>query len=65
MPSVLFVLPLLAAIILGSTSLAFAETYDILIPSGAANVNAPFFWAEKSTGVTTGVITVYPGDSVT
>ena len=65
MTSVLFVLPLLAAIILGSTSLAFAETYEILIPTGGSDPNAPFFWSEKSTGVTTGVITVYPGDSVT
>jgi len=65
MTSVLFVLPLLAAIILGSATLAFAETYEILIPTGASDVNAPFFWSEKSTGVTTGVITVYPGDSVT
>jgi len=64
MISVLFVLPLLAVVILGSTSLAFAETYEIKIPTGASNFNAPFFWSEKSTGVTTGVITVYPGDSV-
>ena len=64
MSSVLFVLPLLAVIILGSTSLAFAETYEIKIPTGASDSNAPFFWSEKSTGVTTGIITVYPGDSV-
>ncbi|MFB5623886.1 MAG: PEFG-CTERM sorting domain-containing protein [Nitrosopumilus sp.] len=44
----------------------FAQTeYEIKIPSGASDPNAPFFWSEKSTGVTTGEITVYPGDSVT
>ena len=50
----------------GFTSLAFAEkNYVILMPSGSSDVDAPFFWSEKSTGVTTGVITIYPGDSVT
>jgi predicted secreted protein with PEFG-CTERM motif len=59
-----FILPLFVVIILGSTTLAFAETYEIKIPQGASNSGAFFFWSEKSTGVTTGVITVYPGDSV-
>ena len=54
----LFVIPLSVEI--------FAQTeYEIKIPTGAADPNAPFFWSEKSTGVTTGEITVYPGDSVT
>ncbi|HJJ23238.1 MAG TPA: plastocyanin/azurin family copper-binding protein [Nitrosopumilus sp.] len=62
----LFVLPLLAVIILGSSTLAFAATnYEIKIPSGASDPSAPYSWSEKSTGVTTGEITVYPGDSVT
>ena len=44
----------------------FAEkTYEIKIPSGAADPNAPYFWSEKSTGVTTGEITIFPGDSIT
>ncbi|MFB5606693.1 MAG: PEFG-CTERM sorting domain-containing protein [Candidatus Nitrosomaritimum yanchengensis] len=44
----------------------FAQTeYEIKIPSGASDPNAPFFWSEKSTGVTTGEITIYPGDSIT
>lgn len=44
----------------------FAQTeYEIKIPSGASDPNAPFFWSEKSSGTTTGEITVYPGDSVT
>jgi len=50
---------------LASTGFAFAEsTFEILIPSGASDPGAPYFWSEKSTGVTTGVITIYPGDSV-
>jgi len=61
----LCVLPLLAMFVAGFGSLAFAETYDIKIPSGASDPTAPYFWSEKSTGVTTGEITIYPGDSVT
>ena len=61
----LCVLPLLAMFVAGFGSLAFAETYDIKIPSGASDPTAPYFWSEKSTGVTTGEITVYPGDSIT
>jgi plastocyanin len=61
----LFVLPLFVILIAGFCTLAFAETYEITIPSGAADPNAPFFWSEKSTGMTTGEITIYPGDSVT
>jgi len=61
----LFALPLLVVFVLGSCAFAFAETtYEITIPSGASDPNAPFFWSEKSTGVTTGEITIYPGDSV-
>jgi len=62
---VLLVLSLFAVSVIGFGSLAFAETYDIKIPSGAADPNAPYFWSEKSTGVTTGEITIHPGDSVT
>ncbi len=47
------------------TTFAYAEEYTITIPTGAANENAPYFWSEKSTGVTTGEITIFPGDSVT
>lgn len=43
---------------------AFATTYEIKIPSGASDPNAQYFWSEKTTGVTTGEITIYPGDSV-
>lgn len=61
----LFVFPLLVILVVTFGNFAFAETYDIKIPSGAADPNAPYFWSEKSTGATTGEITIYPGDSVT
>ena len=65
MNATLFVLSLFAALVLGSVSFAFAETYEIKIPTGASDPTSPYFWSEKSTGVTTGEITVFPGDSIT
>lgn len=60
-----YVLPLLIVLSLGVVSDIYAEkTYVIKIPSGASDPNAPFFWSEQGTGVTTGEITVYPNDSV-
>jgi len=61
----IFVLPLIVALVVSSGGLAFAETFDIKIPTGASDPGAPFFWSETSTGVTTGIITISPGDSVT
>jgi len=58
------VLTLFVVFLMGFGTLAYAETYEIKIPSGASDPNAPYFWSEKSTGVTTGEITIYPGDSV-
>lgn len=59
-----FVLPILLVFVFGVTYDAYATTYHIKIPSGASDPDAPYFWSEKSTGVTTGEITVYPGDTV-
>jgi len=53
-------------VIIPTTVVTFAQTeHEINIPSGASDPGAPFFWSEKNTGVTTGEITIYPGDSVT
>ncbi|WP_428327005.1 PEFG-CTERM sorting domain-containing protein [Nitrosopumilus sp.] len=60
----LAVLPLMA-ILMVSSGFAFAENYEIKIPSGAADENFPYYWSQKDTGETTGIITVFPGDSVT
>ncbi|MHA7733808.1 PEFG-CTERM sorting domain-containing protein [Nitrosopumilus sp. S6] len=60
----LAVLPLIAMLVVGS-GIAFAASYEIKIPSGAADENYPYFWSQKDTGVTTGEITVFPGDTVT
>ncbi len=61
-----FVLPLLIVFVLGAGSFVFAQTsHTIVIPSGASDPTAPYFWSEKSTGVTTGEITVFPNDSIT
>jgi len=62
----IYLLPLLVLFVTGFASLAFAEsTYEIKIPTGSSDPGAPFFWSEKSTGVTTGIITIFSGDSVT
>ena len=63
----LFVFSALAFLVLIPISVEiFAQTeHEIKIPSGASDPGAPFFWSEKNTGVTTGIITIYPGDSVT
>ena len=62
----IYLLPLLVLFVAGFASLAFAEsTYEIKIPTGSSDPGAPFFWSEKSTGVTTGIITIFSGDSVT
>lgn len=59
-------LALVLLVIIPTSSVVFAQTeYEIKIPSGASDPGAPFFWSEKNTGVTTGEITIYPGDSVT
>lgn len=60
----LAVLPLIAMLIIGS-GFAFAASYNIKIPSGASDENYPYFWSQKDTGVTTGEITVFPGDTIT
>ncbi len=58
--SILFVL------VLGLSTIAYAaSTHIIVMPSGASDPDAPYFWSEKTTGVTTGEITVFPNDSIT
>ncbi|MCV0392324.1 MAG: PEFG-CTERM sorting domain-containing protein [Nitrosopumilus sp.] len=65
MGSGFFVLPLLAILIISSISFVFAENiHTIIMPSGASDPDAPYFWSEKTTGITTGEITVYPDDTV-
>ena len=67
MTSLLFGLPLLLlTLTVGFSSFAFAETtYFIVMPSGSSDPDAPYFWSERSTGNTTGEITIFPNDSVT
>ena len=51
---------------MGFTSFVSAEkNYVILMPSGSSDPDAPFFWSEKSTGVTTGDLAIHPNDYVT
>lgn len=48
-----------------SANLAYAqETYVINIPTGAASIDAPYFWQSEKDGDTSGKITINAQDSV-
>ena len=64
MRTFLLALAILFSLVFVFDGVAFAEKYEITIPSGASDPGAPFFWSEKSTGVTTGIITIHPRDSI-
>ena len=43
----------------------FAQTsYDVNIPTGAANPNALYFWQSEKDGSTTGIVEILKGDIV-
>ena len=43
----------------------FAQTsYDVNIPIGAVNPNAPYFWQSEKDGSTTGIVEILKGDIV-
>ncbi len=44
---------------------AFAQTsYDVNIPTGASDQNAPYFWQSEKDGSTTGVVEILIGDTI-
>ena len=48
-----------------STGIAHAQnTYDINIPTGAADPNAPYFWQSEKDGSTTGIIEILVLDTI-
>ena len=62
---ILSLLPLFLIILAPFSTNVFAEeSYDILIPTGAASPDAPYFWQSEKDGSTTGVITILTGDTV-
>ena len=64
--SLLIIFSTVSLIFVNSESLAYAQSsHTIMMPSGSSDPDAPFFWSEKTTGVTTGEITVHPSDSIT
>ena len=66
MLSLLIIFSAVSLIFINSESFAYAQSsHTIIMPSGSSDPDAPFFWSEKTTGVTTGKITVHPNDSVT
>lgn len=55
--SVLLLIPL-------STYAYAQETYDVLIPTGAASPDAPYFWQSEKDGSTSGVIEILVDDTI-
>ena len=44
---------------------SFAQnSYDMIIPTGAANEHAPYFWQSEKDGSTTGNIEIFAGDTI-
>ncbi len=49
-----------------SSTIAVAQSsYNVIIPDGAANSYAPFFWQNEFDGSTTGIVEILPGDTIT
>ncbi|QLH11859.1 PEFG-CTERM sorting domain-containing protein [Nitrosarchaeum sp. AC2] len=46
------------------SSAAFATSYDINMPTGSASPDAPFFWQNEKSGLATGDIDIFVGDTV-
>ncbi len=59
----LLVIAVLVAVPLSTN--AFAQTsYDVNIPTGAADEYAPYFWQSEKDGSTTGVVEILIGDTI-
>ena len=43
---------------------AYAASYDIIMPSGSASPDAPFFWQNEKSGQATGDIEIVVGDTI-
>jgi len=46
------------------SSVAFATSYDINMPTGSASPDAPYFWQNEKSGLATGDIDIILGDTV-
>ena len=54
-----------ALILVPLSSMAYAETvYDINIPSGSADKDAPFHWVSEKDGDTSGFIEIIVNDTI-
>jgi len=46
------------------TNVVFATSYDINMPTGSASPDAPYFWQNEKSGLATGDIDIFVGDTV-
>jgi len=53
-----------AVLIIPLQTATFAESYDINIPSGSADKNAPFHWSSEKDGDTSGFIEIVVNDTI-
>lgn len=61
--NILFLMTLILLFSVAPT-LVFASSYDINIPTGAASPDAPYFWQNEKSGLTTGDIDILIDDTV-
>jgi hypothetical protein len=47
-----------------STNVHAQTSYDVKIPTGAADPNAPYFWQSVKDGSTSGVVEILIGDTI-
>ena len=62
--NILFLMSSILVISLTFTNFAFASSYDINMPTGAASPDAPYFWQNEKSGLATGDIDIFVGDTV-
>jgi len=58
----LFSILLLSSVVF--TNVVFATSYDINMPTGSASPDAPYFWQNEKSGLATGDIDIFIGDTV-
>lgn len=62
--NILFLIFVLIISSISFSSVAFAASYDINMPTGSASPDAPYFWQNEKSGLATGDIDISVGDTV-
>lgn len=62
--NILFFMIALLLISVSFSNFVFASSYDINMPTGSASPDAPYFWQNEKSGLATGDIDIFIGDTV-